>query len=120
MSIVIRPYLPGRDDALWLDVANRALDEDPEYTPDTLSDFELQKKGPWFDATGMMFAELDGKVAGCADASIDRCAEVPYGTLGGPLVLPQCRRRGVGHYAGPGSLREPQAARQATGSGLAQ
>jgi mycothiol synthase len=92
----IRPYVPGRDDALWLDVANRALDEDPEYTPDTLSDFELQRKGPWFDATGMMFAELDGKVAGCADASIDRHAEVAYGTLGGPLVLPQFRRRGVG------------------------
>jgi mycothiol synthase len=94
--ISIRPYVPEKDDALWLDVANRALDEDPEYTPDTLFDFELQRKGPWFDATGMMFAELDGEVAGCADASIDRRAEVPHGELGGPLVLPEFRRRGVG------------------------
>ncbi len=96
MALTIRRYVPGRDDALWLDVANRALDEDPDYTPDTLADFKLQTKGPWFDARGMMFAELDGKTAGCANAAVDRNSEIVYGTLDGPWVLPEFRRRGVG------------------------
>ena len=96
MAITIRPYVPGQDDALWLDIANRALDEDPEYTPGTLHDFELQKKGPWFDATGMMLAELDGQPAGSANAHIDRKANEAHGGLVGPCVLPEFRRRGVG------------------------
>jgi mycothiol synthase len=96
MSIAIRPYVPGQDDALWLDIANRALDEDPEYTPATLRDFEIQKRGPWFDATGRMLAELDGQPAGSANAHIDRKADETHGELGGPWVLPEFRRRGVG------------------------
>jgi mycothiol synthase len=96
MSIAVRPYVCGHDDALWLDIANRALDEDPEYTPDTLHDFEIRKRAPWFDATGMMLAELDGRTAGCADAHIDRKADEAHGYLEGPWVLPDSRRRGVG------------------------
>ncbi len=96
MSIRIRPYVSGRDDALWLDIANRALDEDPEYTPDTIHDFELQKQGPWFEATGMMIAEVDGQPVGCTDAHIDRRGDEVHGGLGGPWVLPEFRRRGIG------------------------
>jgi len=96
MSIAIRPYVSGQDDALWIDIQNRALDEYPECTPDTLADFELHKQGPWFDATGMMIAELDGEAAGCADAWIDRKMDEEHGYFEGPFVLPERRRLGVG------------------------
>lgn len=95
MSITVRPYAPGRDDALWLDLQNRALEEYPEYTPETPSDFELHRQGPWFDPVGMMIAELDGTPAGCADAYIDGKADEEHGYLEGPWVLPQSRRRGI-------------------------
>lgn len=96
MSIVVRPYVPGQDDALWIDIQNRALNEYPECTPDTLRDFELHQQGPWFDPAGMMIAELDCRPAGCADAWIDRNADEEHGYLEGPWVLPEFRRRGVG------------------------
>jgi mycothiol synthase len=96
VAITVRPYVPGQDDALWIDIQNRALDEYPEYTPDTLRDFELHQQGPWFDPAGMMIAELDGQPAGCADAWIDRNADEEHGYLEGPWVLPEFRRRGVG------------------------
>jgi len=96
VSILIRPYVSGQDDALWLDIQNRALDEYPEYTPENAADFELHKQGPWFDAAGMMIAELDGGPAGCTDAYIDRKADEEHGYLEGPWVLPEFRRRGVG------------------------
>ena len=96
MALTIRPYVSGNDDVIWLDIANRALEGYPEYTPNTLRDFELHKQGPWFDAAGMIIAELDGKPAGCADAHIERSADEEHGYLEGPWVLPARRRRGVG------------------------
>jgi len=95
VAITIHPYVRGRDDALWLDLQNRALEEYPEYTPQTPSDFELHQQSPWFDAVGMMIAELDGTPAGCADAYIDSRADEEHGYLEGPWVLPQFRRRGI-------------------------
>ena len=96
MSISVRPYVPGQDDAVWIDIQNRASAEYPECTPDTLADFELHKQGPWFEATGMMLVELDGEPAGCADAWIDRRVDEEHGYFEGPWVLPEHRRLGVG------------------------
>ena len=92
----IRPYIPGQDDALWLDIVNRASAEYPEFIPETLQDFELEKRGPWFDPAGMMIAELAGRAVGCADAYIDPKTAEEHGYLEGPWVLPDWRRRGVG------------------------
>jgi mycothiol synthase len=95
-TITVRPYVSGQDDALWIDIHNRATDEYPEAAPLTLSDFELQRRGPWFDAAGMLIAELDAVPAGCADAWVDRRAAEEHGELQGPFVLPERRRLGVG------------------------
>jgi mycothiol synthase len=77
-------------------VVNRALDEYPEYTPATPADFEMRKRGPWFDPAGMVIAECDGEPAGCAVAWINRRSSERYGELEGPWVLPELRRLGVG------------------------
>jgi mycothiol synthase len=97
MSIAIHPYVPGQDDALWIDIQNRATDEYPEATPLTLSDFELQKQSPWFAPAGMMMAELDDAPAGCANAYVESTVpDEEHGFFEGPWVLPASRRLGVG------------------------
>jgi mycothiol synthase len=97
VSIDIRPYVCGRDDALWVSITNRATDEYPEVTPETPHDFQLYKDGPWFDATGMMVAELDGEPAGCANAYIeDSVPTEEHGYLEGPWVTPERRGLGIG------------------------
>lgn len=94
--VAIRSFIIGQDEAIWVDILNRANAEYPDFTPETREGFELEKEGPWFDPEGMMIAELKGIPVGIAEAYIDKKVKEEHGSMIGPYVLPEYRRRGIG------------------------
>ena len=46
VSLTIRPFVPGQDEAPWVDVFNRAHREDEDFVPTTVEEFERWKKAP--------------------------------------------------------------------------
>lgn len=63
-DLVTREFKPGHDEAAWLAVNNRAFQWHPEqggWTPATILSREDED---WFDPTGFLLHERDGRLAG--------------------------------------------------------
>lgn len=93
-GVVIRPYVRGQDESTWVDVSNRAWQEDEDFVPETVENMKR-----WQDPPGIsrarFFAQFDGVPVGIIDALVDS-AFPTKGFLDGPEVVPEHRRRGVG------------------------
>jgi mycothiol synthase len=56
--------VPGRDEAAWLDVNNRAFATHPEQADWDLETLVAREKTPWFDPEGFVLCEAEGRLAG--------------------------------------------------------
>lgn len=62
--LTIRTFLPGIDDAPWLQANNRAFAGHPEQSDWTTRDLAIRCSEDWFDPQGFFIAEVKGEIAG--------------------------------------------------------
>jgi mycothiol synthase len=62
--IAVRPFRPGEDEEAWLEVNNRAFHGHPEQGSWDLATIQERERQPWFDPSGFLLHERDGRLAG--------------------------------------------------------
>lgn len=63
-GVTIRTFVPGQDDAAWLEVNAAAFASHAEQGAMTQRDLDERMAEPWFDPQGFFIAERDGKMIG--------------------------------------------------------
>lgn len=96
MSITIRPYVRGADEALRADIVNRAYGDRVDHVPLTVEDIKRWDESPQEGSRHRFIAELDGVPVGSGFASADPGQDQKKGFIDGPGVIPEQRRKGVG------------------------
>lgn len=92
----MREFVLGKDEEVWVEIVNRALADDPEWTPTTPDEFRVLQQSPGFSPEGRFVAELDGEPVGCVNGYVDSRRKEKKGFLSGPVVVPEHRRTGIG------------------------
>jgi len=63
-GITARAFMPGADDAKWLQINAEAFADHPEQGSWTARDLAQRMSEPWFDPRGFIVAERDGTMVG--------------------------------------------------------
>lgn len=65
-GVRLRSFVPGKDDAAWLELNNQAFAEHPDQGRWTERDLRVRMAEPWFDPEGLLLAERvsDGRLVG--------------------------------------------------------
>ncbi|UCG44178.1 MAG: GNAT family N-acetyltransferase [candidate division WOR-3 bacterium] len=94
--IHIRPYVEGQDDETVVNIRNASSADAPDFVTQTVKQFRIARKSPNWTAVGIYIAEFDRTPVGVATGFVDARRHEPYGSMGGPSVLPEYRRQGIG------------------------
>ena len=63
-DVLVRTFVPGRDDDEWLRLNAAAFAHHPEQGAWTRADLDVREREGWFDPAGFFLAERDGQLVG--------------------------------------------------------
>jgi mycothiol synthase len=112
-GVTVRAFEPGHDEDAWVAVNARAFAEHPEQGRLTRADLEDRMAEPWFDPTGLLLAERDGRLLGAGWTKVE-ASDAGVGEIYALGVDPAAQGQGLGpaltarmleHLAGRGVRR---------------
>ncbi|MFB9071781.1 mycothiol synthase [Citricoccus parietis] len=107
-GITLRSFVPGADDASFLETNAAAFADHPEQGSLDQTDLDARKAEPWFDPAGFILAEdADGVLLGFHWTKIHPGAEghPPLGEVYVVGVSPQAQGRGLGRVLTVAGIR---------------
>ncbi|MCU0268012.1 MAG: mycothiol synthase [Acidimicrobiales bacterium] len=91
-----RPFEPGRDEAAWLTVNNRAFHWHPDQAGWREEQLREREAEPWFDRRGFLLHERDGRLAGFCWTKVHAETDPPMGEIYVVAVDPDFQGLGLG------------------------
>lgn len=95
-DLVTRPFRPGVDDEVWLQVNNRAFAWHREQGHLTQHDLDLRMNEEWFDPKGFLLHDIDGVLAGFCWTKVHDDVDPPVGEIFAIAADPDTQGRGLG------------------------
>jgi len=95
-ALPVRAFVPGIDEAAWLAVNARAFADHPEQGAWDEATLAARESEAWFDPTGFLIAEEDGRIIGSCWTKVHRDGASVVGEIYVISVDPRSQRRGLG------------------------
>jgi mycothiol synthase len=92
----LRNYEPGRDEDAWLEQNNAAFADHPEQGAWLRSDLDERTSEPWFDPSGFLLLEIDGRLAASCWTKVHELHPDRFGEIYIISVHPDFQGRDLG------------------------